>query len=61
MTRKHFAAIAEAMREARSHSCADDTAGEVLDRVAYLLAERLPQFNPSFDRARFLRACRGES
>lgn len=61
MTRKHFRAIADAVAEARranDYDTTEPTAGiDAVDDVARNLADSLRQFNPSFDRARFLEAC----
>ena len=49
MTRKHFKALAEAISKIED---------EVARRAAaYAIAPVCRQFNPSFDRGRFLEAC----
>lgn len=50
MTRKHFAEIAATVRDYLP-------AGPDRDAYAHALAATLAQFNPRFDRDRFLTAC----
>lgn len=50
MTKKHFEAIAEAIRETQM---AHGDRMALAHRIAYSLA----RFNPNFQRDRFLRAC----
>lgn len=62
MTRKHFEALAEAIRYAQCFnpwpSDAEREAAEVMRRtVANNVADVCAQANPRFDRARFLAAC----
>jgi hypothetical protein len=62
MTRKHFIAIAEAVRNVSltGHG-GEPYETELLRDVAESLANALAQFNSGFDRQRFLDAClRGE-
>ena len=65
MTRMHFRAIASAVRrtrELRELAYGPDLeTADTLDAVTLELARELAQFNPNFNRARFLRACRGEA
>ena len=58
MTRKHFNAIAAAIA-----SSADDSRYDRYTRqlIANQLATEFEQFNPNFDRARFIKACRVEA
>lgn len=56
MTRKHFKAIAEAVRQMNGHG--SDLIAK--DQIIWRLADALSEFNPNFDRTRFSRACRGE-
>lgn len=53
MTRKHFVAIAEAMRELRDET--EDT--DSVDRASKALADVCAESNSRFNRARFLQAC----
>lgn len=63
MTRKHFKAIADAMRDVRPHYTTE--AGKEFRRVELCqwekgceeLARTLRQFNPLFDKGKFLDAC----
>ena len=48
MTRKHFIALANAIKESHGFD-------ELVDRVADVCAEA----NPNFDRQRFIEACHG--
>lgn len=57
MTRKHFAAIAEAMQKAQQYAYDGASAHVVVNYTAIRLSETLAQFNPHFDRQRFLDAC----
>jgi len=50
MTRKHFEAIAETIRNS---NIGDDATAQ----IAYDLANTLERFNPNFDKHRFLKAC----
>lgn len=56
MSRKHFRAIADAIKAERS-TTTDPAALEALDRVAQALAFTLASTNDRFDRSRFLAAC----
>ncbi|MCH7502577.1 MAG: hypothetical protein IIA10_04405 [Proteobacteria bacterium] len=58
MTRKHFNAIAETIRYQASVSDADER--RVIANLAAELAGTLAQFNPHFDRGRFIAACEAE-
>ena len=60
LTRKHFNTIANTLADNRKEwERVDglDTSGAVLDSVARDMADAMRQFNPSFDRDRFLKAC----
>lgn len=54
MTRKHFEAIAQALRVNRGWAGID--AEELIDVIADDLAAALRQFNPAFDKEEFLAA-----
>lgn len=61
MTKKHFSAIARAIAAHRDALVLEDLrCVTAVDLVAERLADVLAAFNPAFDRARFLAACRGE-
>jgi hypothetical protein len=55
MTRKHFEALARAVKEAAHRD--DLTGPEAAAYIAETLAMEVRAFNPNFNRARFLRAC----
>jgi hypothetical protein len=56
MTRKHFKAIAATLR--RELQYADDTSSEIaIEDTAKALCSIFAEFNPNFDRGRFLAAC----
>lgn len=55
MSRKHFIAIAAAIKALRQG--ADPEHLYPIDRVAEALADTFENFNPVFDRERFLTAC----
>lgn len=62
MTRKHFQAIADAIAEARrAHSINDPDTDKIIqvgiDDTARNIAASMRQFNPNFNRQRFLDAC----
>ena len=59
MSQKHFIRIAATLAKLVSDYKAtnDGVATTVLDEVAHALASDFADFNPNFDRARFLRAC----
>lgn len=58
MTRKDYVLIAEALRITNgSIKVAPYDAETALDLVAKVIADRLENENPRFDRARFLKAC----
>ena len=62
MPRKHFQAIADAMQNARMHYIAANNVDAASFRLAlraaaHELADSLRQFNPAFDKAKFLKAC----
>ena len=54
MTRMHFEAIARAVRETVYRCSLNGNQAEMLAR---LMADTCEEFNPRFDRERFLRAC----
>lgn len=54
MTRKHFEALAGALREVRAREDADK---HTLELVSRALADVLAGTNPRFDRGRFVAAC----
>lgn len=54
MTKKHFVAIAGALRELRDKSDNTDSVDDAARAIAVVCAES----NPRFDYARFLSACR---
>lgn len=58
MTRKHFNAIAETIRYQASVSDAGER--RVIANLAAELAGTLAQFNPNFNRSRFIAACEAE-
>lgn len=58
MTRKHFEAIAKAFR--KRYDGAPATAKGQIVMTAEDVADALGDFNPNFDRQRFLTACLGE-
>lgn len=57
MTRKHFEAIAEAMKITRNASAYTESDRRVLNDAAANIASNLSQFNHAFDTARFIEAC----
>ena len=57
MTRKHFQAVAEAIRLEVKFLEADTDAHKAVRRVAQDLATVFKQANSNFDRQRFLEAC----
>jgi hypothetical protein len=58
MSRKHFEALAEVVRNLRQEAARHDSDWICIDAVASALAKMAYQFNPRFDRMRFLRACK---
>lgn len=56
MTKKHFIAIAADIRR-ELNRVAGAEACEALERMARSLCAVFAQFNPAFDRGRFLAAC----
>ena len=59
MTRKHFNSIAAAIDASRpsQYDCDRDLLNMQVDIVAKEMALNVGQFNPHFDRQRFLDAC----
>lgn len=67
MTRKHFEAIASALRNAKPSAASDDMDHECIERNfgaaqqwhqdVKAMADTLGRFNGQFDRERFNRAC----
>ena len=59
LSRKHFQALADITRDARSAATQPpfNNATDALDAVQQSLADFCSQHNPNFDRARFLAAC----
>lgn len=60
MTRQHFQAIADAVKETKDYFERLDnnpSPDEVIETVAQELMREVRRFNPSFDRDRFLTAC----
>ena len=60
MTKKNYAAIAEAMKEAREECGEDDTIREYQSRLLVKLYSVFGADNPRFDNYRFMCAVRGE-
>ena len=54
MTKKHFIALAAALREVAAHP-RNDSATHVA--CCHAIADAAEAFNPRFDRAKFLKAC----
>jgi hypothetical protein len=57
MSRKHYIAIAAAIKSVRAEADPHDLATTTADEIAYKLASILKQDNAAFDRVRFLDAC----
>ena len=67
MTKKHFEAIAKAVRNAHAwvageyeHPTQEAAAQDGIGIVTDFLANVCESFNPRFDRDRFIAACRGD-
>jgi hypothetical protein len=58
LSRQHFEAIAAAFRRAHVDHKGDPTATFPLETAAAQVAAELARFNPQFNRARFLEACK---
>ena len=58
MTKKHFNAIANALRE-RYDKTRDDSVIHELEQVAIALADQFEVFNPNFNRSYFLAVALG--
>lgn len=57
MSKKHFAALAEELREALQSSQNQPEIRSAVERVIRGIAGVCAQFNGNFDRGRFYRAC----
>ena len=60
MTKKNYASIAQAMREAREECGEDGTIRDYQSRLLVKLYGVFGEVNPRFDRDRFMCAVRGE-
>jgi len=60
MTKKHFEAIAHAILQVRNTPLAWDSPTIAFLAIEQRIADVCAQFNPRFDRKRFLDACRGD-
>ena len=58
MTRKHFTAIANAIFH-RYNSAVDESASREIEQIAVDLANQFEQFNPNFNRSKFLAVALG--
>jgi len=60
ISKKHFEALAEAIKETKSdrqsHHPANWIAEWAIDRLALRLAKAFAEFNPNFDKDRFIKA-----
>lgn len=56
MTKKHFQAVAQAVRRQRNDADGPE-ALSAIDGLIWTLADVFSQFNPRFDRSRFFAAC----
>ena len=63
MTRKHFKALADALKDSHPTQTGDASpdSAETWKRTVENVAYACRSFNPHFDRARFLAACGWES
>lgn len=58
MTKKDFILIAEAIHTAKTSNGSDGPQVRwAIDDVAHVIANRLQEINPKFDRYKFLEAC----
>jgi len=57
MTRKDYELIAKAISEAHEDNFGDSSANEGIYWVTGLLADKLAEDNPRFDRFKFVQAC----
>lgn len=60
MSRKHFEAIAEVLREQYDRDYGDVDAQDFIEHLTHLLAARLQTFNGRFQPQKFVKAVTGE-